>query len=73
MYFDEEKKPITHSILIKVIFIFTGIVLGFLISRFFFQTFTVSDNSMLPNLQKGDRTVILKIVTPDIGDIVLKI
>ncbi len=71
MYIQDEKKPVARTIFIKALFIFAGLVAGLLISRIFFQTYTVSDDSMLPNLRKGDRAVILKITEPEPGDIVL--
>jgi signal peptidase I len=71
MYIQEEKKPIARSIFNKTLFLFTGLVFGFFLSRIFFQTFTIADDSMLPNLKKGDRAVIFKSITPKIGDIIL--
>ncbi len=71
IYLEDEKKKKHLPILYKSIFIFTGLILGFLLSRIFFMTITVKDSSMIPNLEKGDRALVLKIISPDIGDIVL--
>ncbi len=71
MYIEEEKKPLTRSILIKIIFVSAGIIIGFFISRIFFQTYTISDASMNPNLKEGDKVVIFKTLEPVIGDIIL--
>ena len=71
MYIQDEKKPIARSLLVKALFLFTGLVCGLLLSRIFFQTYTITDDSMLPNLKKGDNAVILKSASPEPGDIVL--
>ena len=71
MYIQDEKKPIARSVLMKVPFLFAGLLAGLLLSRIFFQTYTIADDSMLPNLKKGDRAVIFKVMAPKPGDIVL--
>jgi signal peptidase I len=56
---------------IKTISLFGGIAAGFAICRLIFVPFHMPDNSMEPNLHKGDALIILKHVTPEPGDIVL--
>jgi signal peptidase I len=56
---------------IKTILFLGGIAAGFAISRSVFVPFHMPDNSMEPNLQKGDTLIILKHVSPKPGDIVL--
>ena len=56
----------------KLLIVFTSLVIGFIISRvFFIMPFTAQDNSMNPNIKKGDYILILKITQPKEGDIVL--
>jgi signal peptidase I len=71
MYFEDEKK-LGLSKYGKILIIFAGILIGFLISRIFFITpFVVQDDSMMPGLKKGDYLLILKITSPRPGDIIL--
>ncbi len=56
----------------KLLIIFAGLIIGFIISRvFFIIPFTAQDNSMNPNINKGDYVLILKVTSPKEGDIVL--
>ncbi|HON76847.1 MAG TPA: signal peptidase I [Spirochaetota bacterium] len=48
-----------------------GILLGIVAARIWIQPYTVSDNSMLPNLREGDSVYCIKHTTPKVGDIVL--
>ncbi|TFH40550.1 MAG: signal peptidase I [Chrysiogenales bacterium] len=65
-----QEKP-EKKILSKLILAFGGILAGFIIMRIIIVPFSVPDDSMEPNLRKGDTVFILKHVTPDTGDIVL--
>lgn len=67
----KEKKRASYSFMTKSLITLTGIALGFLLSRFFFVTYTTSDSSMLPNIKRGERVLILKHFSPNVGDIVL--
>ncbi len=71
IYLEDEKKKKSIPILSRAIFIFTGIVLGFVLFRLFFISFTINDSTMLPNLKKGDWALIIKVLSPVVGDIVL--
>ncbi|MBN2402254.1 MAG: signal peptidase I [Spirochaetes bacterium] len=56
----------------KLLIVFAGLIIGFIISRvFFIVPFTAQDNSMNPNIAKGDYLLILKITSPEEGDTVL--
>jgi signal peptidase I len=56
----------------KLLIIFAGLIIGFILSRvFFIMPFTAQDNSMNPNINKGDYVLILKVTSPKEGDIVL--
>ncbi len=56
----------------KLILVFGGLVIGFIICRiFFFEPFIAEDDSMSPNVSKGDYVLILKITSPGEGDIIL--
>ena len=68
----QEKESLTlFSILKNGIILLAGLLLGFGILRIFLVPFTVNDNSMKPNFIKGEKILILKHITPEIGDIVL--
>lgn len=71
MYYQEKvKSPLITSISITI-FIFAGIVAGFLFTRIFFTHITVSDESMEPNFSTGERVIVLKVSSPKKGDVVL--
>jgi signal peptidase I len=56
----------------KLLIVFAGLIIGFIISRIFFiAPFTAQDNSMIPGISKGDYMLILKITSPKEGDIIL--
>jgi len=56
----------------KLLLCIAGIIFGFIICRiFFFEPFMAHDNSMNPNISKGDYMLILKITSPKEGDIIL--
>jgi signal peptidase I len=56
----------------KTIIIIAGIIIGFILTRIFlFVPFLVQDDSMKPNFNKGDYVLILKILSPKVGDAVL--
>lgn len=72
MYIDESTKKFTLTKYAKVLILFTGLVIGFILSRIFlFLPFTVQDNSMNPGLNKGDTIIIFKIGSAKEGDITL--
>jgi signal peptidase I len=71
MYIQNGKKTITGTAFAKILFMFAGLAAGLLISRIFFQTYTVMDDSMLPNLKRGDRAIIFKAAAPGPGDVIL--
>lgn len=59
------------GIIVKLISAAGGIIIGFILCRFFFTPFTMPDSSMEPNVKTGDMLFILKHTTPKRGDIVL--
>ena len=71
MYLEEKNKGLALTSLAKVIIILAGVVLGFLLSRIIILPFTIPNDSMSPNLRKGDIVFILKHIPPKVGDIVL--
>ncbi len=72
MYIEEDKKLFGLSIYGKLLIAFTGILVGFIISRIFlFMPFIVQDDSMKPGLGEGNYVLILKITSPKPGDIIL--
>ena len=60
MYLEEKNKGLALTSLAKVIIILAGVVLGFLLSRIIILPFTIPNDSMSPNLRKGDIVFILK-------------
>ncbi|MBN2040571.1 MAG: signal peptidase I [Spirochaetes bacterium] len=57
---------------IKFFISIAGIIAGLILTRLFFlMPFIVQDDSMEPTLHKGDYLLILKIGSPEQGDIVL--
>jgi signal peptidase I len=69
MHAKEQKSK--YTVLMKIIISFSGILAGFLISRIFFTPFILNNNSMLPNLKKGDYTLILRHISPKKNEIFL--
>jgi signal peptidase I len=70
MYVNDDKNRLTKYA--KILIIFAGVIIGFIISRvFFIIPFSAQDNSMNPNIMKGDYVLILKITSPKEGDVVL--
>lgn len=57
--------------IIKIIAAVAGIIAGFLVCRLILVSYSVPDNTMNPNLKKGDTIIALKHATPKRGDIVL--
>lgn len=57
--------------LAKGLLLIAGILLGLIIIRIWILPYTVSDNSMVPNLNAGDSIYIIKHITPAVGDIVI--
>lgn len=63
--------PRAVPILIRIGFLFAGVLLGFILFRGFFVTFRIQDDSMEPNIGKGNLLLVRKHVTPAPGDAVL--
>ncbi len=57
--------------IIKIVSAVAGIIAGFLICRLILLPFNVPDNTMNPNLKRGDTIIFLKHAAPKQGDIVL--
>ncbi len=55
----------------KLIVVFAGIIVGLLLIRICIVPFTVSDSTMLPNFNPGERTYFLKLGPVRKGDVVL--
>lgn len=55
----------------KILLLGAGFTLGFLIFKIFFFTYKIKDNSMLPNLKKGDIVFSMKYISPKAGDMVV--
>ncbi len=56
----------------KLIITFAGIIIGFILTRIFlFMPFIIQDDSMKPNFKKGDYVLILKLLSPKVGDALL--
>jgi len=68
-YVDDSKSKFT--IISKFIMILAGVILGILITRIFFTTFTVKGTSMIPNFLDQEKVFILKHINPKKNDIVL--
>ncbi|MDY6934541.1 MAG: signal peptidase I [Spirochaetota bacterium] len=71
MYIPEENRGSVFIRLTKVIMLVTGLVLGLFIARIFIIPFTVLNESMSPNLKRGDIVYVLRHITPAVGDIIL--
>lgn len=65
----DDKSPLNR--IAKALILILCVLFGFILARFFFFTYTVTDDSMNPNLIKGNKILILKITEPEIGDIIL--
>src|SRR3990172_2460035 len=70
MLYQEKKATFTITI-VKIALIISGIIAGFAISRIVIVPFRMPDNSMEPNVHKGDTLIILKHLSPEPGDIVI--
>jgi len=53
------------------LFVAGGLIIGLILSRIFFVPFVVTDASMLPNFNIGDRIIIMKVSGTRPGDAVL--
>lgn len=71
MYISDKNDRAGSPLPVRIIMGATGLILGFLLTRAFLTSFTVSDNSMTPAFADGDRILILKTSSPAPGDIVL--
>jgi signal peptidase I len=68
MNYQEKSGP---NILVKILSAAGGILIGFILCRVFFVPFHMPDDSMMPNVRKGEALLILKHMEPGRGDIVL--
>jgi signal peptidase I len=66
-----EDKQSPYTGLSIALLIFGGIIAGFIISKIFIFTLTVTDSSMNPGLKPGDQVLVLKTVAPKLGDIIV--
>jgi signal peptidase I len=71
MNFDRQSYNDTLTPLSKVILTVAGILVGIAIVRLFLMPFTVSDRSMAPGLNPGDRVYVLKHFSATTGDVVV--
>lgn len=65
----KEKKYVPP--IFKIIFVFSGILLGLILSKIIFFSIKVPDNSMLPNLTPGTMCLGMRFSSPTYGDIVI--
>lgn len=66
-----EKSPFMFPALIRAALAAAGVLIGFFLARAFITHYSVSDDSMLPNYKRGDLVLVLKHVSPSVGDAVL--
>lgn len=71
MQFEKESETTLLSLLIRSIILLTGLFIGFIILRIFITPYTITDDSMLPDLKKDDIIFIHKTSACSFGDIVL--
>jgi signal peptidase I len=64
---EKKKTPLT----VKLGFALAGLAAGFLLTRIFFTTAVVSDTTMQPGLQPGQRVLVYRFAGIERGDIVL--
>lgn len=57
--------------LLKIVLLIAGIVMGFFILRIFIFPFSINDDAMHPNFNKGKKIFLLRFFSPKIGDVVL--
>lgn len=68
--YKEQSNP-AKVFITRTLLIITGIIIGLTMSHLFIIPHNVTGTSMLPNLKEGDKVIVLKHITPDIGDMVL--
>ncbi len=66
----KKKQKADHPLLFKVIMLFSGTILGLVLTGTTVQIFTAGSASMSPTIKKGDICLINKIYSPHTGDIV---
>ncbi|MBN2436838.1 MAG: signal peptidase I [Spirochaetes bacterium] len=69
MYKDPDS--LNGSIFSKIVFLTTGLCIGFLITVIFFGAYRVSDKNMSPVLEPGDYIFINRYKSASVGDVVL--
>lgn len=65
----KEKNPVPPFF--RVVFVASGLLIGFLLSKIFLFSMKVNDDSMLPNLEKGDMCFGIKYQKPVKDNIVI--
>ncbi len=65
-----KKKKADHPLLFKLIMLFSGVILGLVLTGTSVQIFTAGSASMSPAVKKGDICLINKIYSSKMGDIV---
>ncbi len=58
-------------LLVKIMLVVAGIVMGFFILRILIFPFSITDDTMNPNFNKGGKIFLLRFFSPKIGDVVL--
>ncbi len=58
-------------VLLKIMLLVVGLVMGFFILRIFLFPFSITDDTMNPNFQKGEKIFLLRFFSPEKGDVVL--
>lgn len=57
--------------LLKIVLLVAGLAMGFFILRIFIFPFSITDDTMNPNFQKGEKIFLLRFFSPKAGDVVL--
>ena len=68
--YKEQSHPL-YSIITRIVIVCAGTITGLIIARNIVVPYSVSGESMMPNLKKNDIVFILRHSTPETGDIVL--
>lgn len=71
MHFDKESETTLATVLLRGVILLTGLFFGFILLRIFITPYTITDDSMMPNLKKGDIIFIHKTNNYAFGDIIL--
>jgi len=70
-YAPSRRKKKETPLLPKLIFIFAGILFGFIVGRFFFIPFHMGNNAMIPNIKQNDKLLFSRFSSLKRGDIIL--